>query len=829
MSRLALRRSNQPKDSEPQNPASHLVNIGRVVGRAGPDLVWRIHEAKCITTNEACSVFVLDKKSEKFSKSRRRDLILELLRNEFHNCEMLKSTRFLEVRLGMHENNDYLTFIAEPIYGCLTDAFEEKRVTDFTELDIIFGVYQLTDALRFLHSTQEMMHCNVNPGAVMLAGEGKWKLGGLNFMEKVIDTTKASPRFTGYSAKFPKAAQPNLDFIAPEAQMHNSMSPLADMFSLGMVLCAIYNEGHSLIESDFNPTVYAKRISELPQRFEKISKHLPKALVEPVRKMISEDVRDRPTSQLFALLKIFNEPTVLSYEGLLSLESRSVNQKKEFFNRFAKVVPEYDLVLRYQRILPLLLNWYEKSADLSPFVLPSLLTMIHVAENDDFEAYLREPLMKIMTQRKTLQTSVVFVDLIEFFISRLTKTEIEQYILPELFVCFEPVTNKTTETVQNAISIMPSYLGEDQIQRHIIPKLREMFSQTASGSKLQLCVLECIERLLPSLNSPCVAQEISAFLSTVRTTDSSMLGCILAINRHLLSEQKFGITCPTIAGKLLPPLLDALASPLLGLNDFRLLMDVLRFMLDTVDRQRTCELILRERKSQGGSCSNISTPTGLGRNLPLISMQKPTVDADFVGSDIDDARFSRTSLSDHRHSTGDETSNTRNWLRSNLQLQRLRASGNRSESVLYGLKQRNSLTGPDRYNWSEVASNPTAEIRTPSYASYRANGSYFCIPSPAGGPTAFRRHSGNLPSRSLYSQEPFGSLNVPHTNGRFLDPRRHSYGCSTTASVNSLLTVNVCEGPFVTPFNSRLATHRGTATSLNQSLNRQANTFKRIL
>ncbi|KER24628.1 hypothetical protein T265_14379, partial [Opisthorchis viverrini] len=398
-----------------------------------------------------------------------------------------------------------------------------------------------------------MMHCNVNPGAVLLAGEGKWKLGGLNFMEKVIDTTKASPKFTGYSAKFPKAAQPNLDFIAPEAQMHNSMSPLADMFSLGMVLCAIYNEGHSLIESDFNPTVYAKRISEL---------------------------------------KIFNEPTVLSYEGLLSLESRSINQKKEFFNRFAKVVPEYDPVLRYKRILPLLLNWYEKSTELSPFVLPSLLTMIHVAENDDFEAYLREPLMKIMTQRKTLQ--------------------------------------------------------------------------------LKLCVLECIERLLPSLSSPGVAQEIVAFLSTVRTTDSSMLSCILAINRHLLSERKFGITCSTIAGKLLPPLLDALTSPLLGLNDFRLLMDVLRFMLDTIDRQRTCELILRERKSQGGSCSNISssyyllrkrnmcyithfqffslscfysTPTGLGRNLPLISMQKPTVDADFMGSDIDDARFSRTSLS----------------------------------------------------------------------------------------------------------------------------------------------------------------------------------------
>lgn len=74
---------------------------------------------------------------------------------------------------------------------------------------------------------------------------------------------QTSPKFKGCLTKLPTAAQPNLDFVAPEAQLYCAMSPLADMFSVGMVLCAIHNDGHSLIESDQNPTTYARKLSEV--------------------------------------------------------------------------------------------------------------------------------------------------------------------------------------------------------------------------------------------------------------------------------------------------------------------------------------------------------------------------------------------------------------------------------------------------------------------------------------------------------------------------------------------------------------------------------------
>ncbi|KAF8571560.1 hypothetical protein P879_02880 [Paragonimus westermani] len=133
-----------------------------------------------------------------------------------------------------------------------------------------------------------------------------------------------------------------------------------------------------------------------------------------------------------------------------------------------------------------------------------------------------------------------------------------------------------------------------------------------------------------------------------------------------------------------------------------------------------------------------------------------------------------------------------------------------------------ALSSSDRSNWNEVSSNPVVGYRTSSNPSSRNGCSPSFMPSPlAGDIPIIRRHSGNLPTRCVTSQEPLSSLNVPQPNGGFFDPRRHSYGCSETASANSLLTVNICEGPFVTPLNARMTIHRNSTQSVQHCLHRQ--------
>lgn len=75
-------------------------------------------------------------------------------------------------------------------------------------------------------------------------------------------------------------AQPNLDFMgelnfhpfhslptpsnvcsaAPETQSSSKCSLLSDMFSLGMVICAVYNNGRPLIQAGNSTSNYAKQL-----------------------------------------------------------------------------------------------------------------------------------------------------------------------------------------------------------------------------------------------------------------------------------------------------------------------------------------------------------------------------------------------------------------------------------------------------------------------------------------------------------------------------------------------------------------------------------------
>ncbi|CAH8565896.1 unnamed protein product [Schistosoma turkestanicum] len=676
------------------------------------------------------------------------------------------------------------------------------------------------------------MHCNINTASILLVNKSIWKLGGLNFLEKIVDTTKITPKFTGCSVKLPLFAQPDLDFIAPEAQMYNSMSPLADMFSLGMVVCAIHNQGHSLIDSEQNPTVYVKQLPEIPNSFEKISERLPKTLLEPVRKMISQDVRERPTSQLFALLKVFNEPVVLSYEGLLTLNEKSINQKKEFFGRLPKVIPLFESNVRYKYILPLILQWLNESNELIPSILPTFLTMIKVAESDDYDRYLKLHLQKILTETKSLQTSMVILDHSDFFINHISQEDIENLVLPELFICLEPGTPKSLETVQNAISVLSKYLSNTQIVQSILPQLKEIYNRKTSNLKIRIACLECLGRLLKKFTLSTLCDDVLPFLSSIRTVDRELVLAVVALNRRLLSERNNEISYTYIAGMLLPCMVNFLALKTLTMPDFRAVVNLTRTMLDLIDRQRSIELRTQTgSKSVGGSCSDMSLPFGAPRNLPLIAMQRPTIDSELLYVDMDDPKLSRSSL-DYRRSSGSEVTGANRWSRNSLLSQRLQASKHRSESLLFNTKHRNSI-GDHRF-WNESASNPNFNYYGHSSTNSRIGASPIYISSPTCGDFyKMRRYSGNILTRSTENQvnthDNLGSLNVPRYNNGFLDPRRHSYGFTPSTSTKSLITVNICEGPFVTPLSYRGSIRRNSGWSCGQFPTSQASTFKKVL
>ncbi|KAM7537899.1 hypothetical protein Aperf_G00000078825 [Anoplocephala perfoliata] len=397
---------------------------------------------------------------------------------------------------------------------------------------------EITDGLRYLHGTQNMIHCNICPPSVFVNSCSQWKLGGFGFAESSSDSAVIKANFIGYNPKDGHNLQPDLDYIAPEVQLQHTMSPLADIFSLGMVICAIFNDGASLINSNGNVTNYSMGIQKLPVKFQEIEDRLPRPLIEPVRKMISQDIRERPTSQLLALLKVFNEPSLLSYEGLLTLQYHSQNQIKEFFYRFAKTIPEFEETFRYKKVLPLLWEWYDNHTELQSFVLPSILTTTDIAEKVDFDLHIHDRLVAALRSQKSSQTTMVALDLVEFFIKYLTKKEIQEIVLPDISSCIRIGSRESLNTVRDAINVLHSYLGPEDLENYVFPRIKEAIEENGSSGMVQIVMLECIESLISYCRPIFVSNDILTLLTSMTTANNEVVLNVADSNAFSIGNQQ---------------------------------------------------------------------------------------------------------------------------------------------------------------------------------------------------------------------------------------------------------------------------------------------------
>jgi len=49
------------------------------------------------------------------------------------------------------------------------------------EVEIRHGLFELSEALVFLHSDAKMLHSNLNPSSIIINEKGSWKLAGFDF------------------------------------------------------------------------------------------------------------------------------------------------------------------------------------------------------------------------------------------------------------------------------------------------------------------------------------------------------------------------------------------------------------------------------------------------------------------------------------------------------------------------------------------------------------------------------------------------------------------------------------------------------------------------
>ena len=256
---------------------------------------WKIFDAKRKATGKAASVFVFDKKSldppggagfgarsSAASLKRVHEEVVERLKKEASSLARLRHPSILELAEPVEETRyGGLMFATEPVTASLASLLQEKdeqersggvggrgsryvveeadgtkrrRELEIDELEIQKGLLQLGKGLEFMHESAGLVHANLTPEAVFVNAKGDWKIAGLGFCgphegsTSAVASTMAPLQLSevlNHDPRLPRSVQLNLDYTSPDFVLDNSLTPSADIFSLGLLILALYNSPHS--------------------------------------------------------------------------------------------------------------------------------------------------------------------------------------------------------------------------------------------------------------------------------------------------------------------------------------------------------------------------------------------------------------------------------------------------------------------------------------------------------------------------------------------------------------------------------------------------------
>ncbi|KAJ8737244.1 hypothetical protein PYW07_000515 [Mythimna separata] len=647
MSGLITKLKVQPPPPAPQplenNPILEYFEVGSESSTAGPGLIWRVHDAYRKSDGKECSVFVFDKRiAEKLYKPKRKETMLDSIRICIMAMEKQRHPKMLQIIHALEEGTTTIAFASEPVLASLHNILnwhechpdpglappinphpitlgppaaqqqilnapmvipKHAKEYEFLDIELRYGLLQLIEALHYMHYNTHMMHRNVCPQVIIVTKRGTWKLFGLEFAENChpndpTDMISVPP----WSIKVAKLTQPNLDFLAPEVQTSGHCSILSDMFSLGLVMCAIFNNGKPLIQANNNPMLYMKQIEFLDQQVIQVLPRVPAPLQEAVQRLLARDPHPRPTTQLLPLIKYFNihsskgdsEVAIAAMQFLDIVTMKDPQQKAHFYRTtLIEALPVIPAKLRWQHIWPALQSEV-RTAEVLASVLQSVMWLIREANEDEFTFYMfptiKLEIMGLVHTPKSIQASVTILENLHIIMKKCTKEEMETDILPSLFHALDSNTFQIQAASLIATQNICDTVEDKALHASLLNKVKALLERNQSDVKIISLILCFFEKTVVRLDRSHILEQVIPTLLAMRLSDPDIVTRVVKLYKNLLMERKFGLNTNVMATKMIPSLAPQTVNPALNIDQFTNLMEILYDMLESIDRQQRYKL-----------------------------------------------------------------------------------------------------------------------------------------------------------------------------------------------------------------------------------------------
>ncbi|XP_015256380.1 PREDICTED: SCY1-like protein 2 isoform X1 [Cyprinodon variegatus] len=607
------------------NPVTREFEVGRHIASGGPGLCWRIYNGTKKSTKQEVAVFVFDKKMiDKYQKFE-KDQIIDSLKRGVQQLTRLRHPRLLTVQHPLEESRDCLAFCTEPVFASLSNVLGQwdnlpspvpKDIKEYKLYDVEtkYGLLQMSEGLSFLHSGVKMVHGNLCPENIILNKSGAWKIMGFDFSISSNNPADAEPKYTckEWEPSLPPLCLPNPEYLAPEYILSVSCDSASDMYSLGVVMHAVFNEGKPVIQVNKHDIFksFSRQLDQLSNMSPSLLSKVPEEVREHVKMLLSVSPNVRPDADQMTKIPFFDDVGAVTLQYFDTLFQRDNLQKSQFYKGLPKVLPKLPKRVVVYRILPALTSEFV-NPDMVPFVLPNVLLIAEECTKEEYVRLILPDLSPVFKQQEPLQASnmilLIFLQKMDLLLTKTPADDIKNSVLPMVYRAVEASSVQIQELCLNIIPTFANLIDYPSMKNSLIPRIKSACLQTSSLA-VRVNSLVCLGKILEYLDKWYVIDEILPFLQQIPSREPAVLMGILGIYKCTFTHKKLGIPKEHLATKSLPHLVSLSIDNNLNLNQFNSFMLVIRDMLNRMEAEHKTKLEQLHIMQEQHRSLNITNP-----------------------------------------------------------------------------------------------------------------------------------------------------------------------------------------------------------------------------
>ncbi|CAH8550775.1 unnamed protein product [Schistosoma intercalatum] len=371
--------------------------------------------------------------------------------------------------------------------------------------------------------------------------------------------------------------------------IHNTqMTGASDMFSLGLLICALFNRGKSILYVGDDYHAYKRTVKQLPSLLSSKGLDLPNNLKEYVKMMLSSDPQIRPDAVQFLRTTYFEDASMSvlrSVDNMYQLDNLS---RSQFYKSLPNSIHALPKRLCLFRVFPQIAEDFS-NPHMVPFILPAVLQILDLVTQDEFIQYMLPRLIPVMSMKEPIQIILIFLQNIHILSEKFPIKEFRNYVLPMLQLALDIDNKMIQELCLKSLPTIGKAMDLTVLRNSLIPRIQRLCLSTEYLSTRMNCLL-CIGKLLDHLDKWIVMDDILPFLQQIKSREPTVLIAILGIYRLAFSHEKLGISREKLANKVLPYLIPLSIESSLNLKQYSAYASLIRDMCSYLEREQYAKL-----------------------------------------------------------------------------------------------------------------------------------------------------------------------------------------------------------------------------------------------